>query len=344
MGGGDKGSYTYWITDSIITLAGCSVDIFAIISGYLGIKKRKSYYRAIELLMILLFHSVIITGIFCFFSGAPGFRDVIKALFPSLFGRYWYITCFIPVLVFQPFINRMIFSLSIHQHRAIVLTGFFCFCVVPSLFGTDIFRFEGGFSFVWLLFCYFIGAYLRRADINFLEGENVKQRLNSPHYREKLAIIFILLFLFRLFLRNNIRDISVLLNYNWNVDLYTSPTIVLLSVVIIILFVNFLARDNAAILQSVSNVTFDVYIIHGHMWVMDRILANSDTWAERLAGIMPLPLAMLGVGILIFMICAAGGMFRVEVFKYIKIERCIKCLDRYIINIMFDEGEVESGF
>lgn len=105
----------YWLIEILYIISRCSVDIFAIISGCVGIyKKRRSSYRFIELILIVFIYSIIITGIFIVtnLGGKLSFIDIIKGLVPGFFGRYWYITCFIPILILQPYINKMILSLD----------------------------------------------------------------------------------------------------------------------------------------------------------------------------------------------------------------------------------------
>ena len=155
----------YWAAAWTNICAFCSVDIFAMMSGYFGINKKKdTIFRAIELIVIVLFYSVIITMCFLIFapSRITGIRDIIKGLFPPLVGRYWYITCFIPVLILQPFINKMLLSLTKKQHFVMIVIEVLVFSCVPSAVSVDFFKFENGYSFVWLLSLYTIGAYLGR--------------------------------------------------------------------------------------------------------------------------------------------------------------------------------------
>ena len=64
-------STNYWIAWWVEICAYCSVDLFAILSGWLGIyKKKHSIFRAIELLAVVLFCSIIITVILA--AAVPG--------------------------------------------------------------------------------------------------------------------------------------------------------------------------------------------------------------------------------------------------------------------------------
>ena len=138
----DFNSAGYWSSWWIEICAYCSVDLFALLSGWLGIyKKKHSVFRAAELLAVVLFYSVIITAIFA--SAVPdlfsGSQDIVNSVMPILAGRYWYITCYIPLAVLQPFINKMLLALSVRQHRAACLVSLVLFALLPTLLQVDFF-------------------------------------------------------------------------------------------------------------------------------------------------------------------------------------------------------------
>ena len=103
-----NGSYTagYWASEWLFICAVCSVDVFAIMSGYLGLnKKASSLYRALELISVVLFFSVLSTSFFAIFypEKVLNIKSIIVGLFPPMADRYWYIMNFIPILIMQPF-------------------------------------------------------------------------------------------------------------------------------------------------------------------------------------------------------------------------------------------------
>ena len=105
----------YWVE----VLAYTSVDIFGILSGYLGIhKKNVSSFRAIELAAIVFIYCMLVTVFMkCIFpQNFESLRDIAIGLFPQIEGRYWYITCYIPIAILQPFINKAILCFSEKEH------------------------------------------------------------------------------------------------------------------------------------------------------------------------------------------------------------------------------------
>ena len=156
----------YYINKWFYIIFHSSVDIFALLSGYLSLSRKSSIKRTLELVATMLFYSIIIVVIFLCIKRVSivDYKTILKGLFPSIFGRYWYITCFLPILIFEPFINKCINALSIREHKIIVIVGIIIFCVAPSVFNIDVFKFESGYSLVWLLFLYVAGALIKRTD------------------------------------------------------------------------------------------------------------------------------------------------------------------------------------
>lgn len=159
----------YWIVWGMETLAFCSVDMFAILSGYLceG-DERFSVYRVMELISIVMFYVIPLFLLFLVLAPetVSSMKVILRALCPPLSRAYWYITCYVPLALLRPYINKSLRSLSLVQHRNLCVICFVLFMCIPNLMHTDIFRFEYGYSFVWLMVCYVFGAYMKRANVS----------------------------------------------------------------------------------------------------------------------------------------------------------------------------------
>ena len=199
-------SGNYWISQWVEICAYCSVDLFALLSGWLGLyKSKQSIYRTLELLGIVLFYSIVITIIFILVAPNVfgGIKDIVKSILPMLVGRYWYITCYIPLAIFQPFINQMILSLSQKRHGILCILSVILFSVITTFIGYDFFALKEGYSFIQLVICYTIGAYLRRVVAGGLEiSSYLLQRIftigayqyNHQQFRKRRSIFYQLYF------------------------------------------------------------------------------------------------------------------------------------------------------
>lgn len=163
----EKGSSAYWIAWLLEIIALCSVNIFAMMSGYLGWEKHVlRSKRLVELLLTALIECALITVVFLL--AAPTVfesnKEMLAGLFPPLKGRLWYIVCFVPLFLFQPFINKLLLELTERQERNLCIVSLVLLGCIPSLIKVDLFHINNGYSFIWLAVCYSMGHYLRRAE------------------------------------------------------------------------------------------------------------------------------------------------------------------------------------
>lgn len=162
------GSANFWIAWFIEICCFGSVNLFAMLSGFLGYQKmQQKTFRLIELLLIVCFYSVVITIGFLIFKPEvfDGAKGIIFSLVPALKGRLWYITCYIPLFIFQPYINHLLNILDLNQHKKLCIISNILLGVIPCVLKTDLFKTDNGYSFLWLLVCYISGAYLKRTEI-----------------------------------------------------------------------------------------------------------------------------------------------------------------------------------
>lgn len=91
------------------------VSIFVLISGYFGI--RRSTQKLIELESTVILYAVLSALVGCYF-GKASILSIIKAFIPVSTNCYWFISCYILLMIFSPYINRAIDSMSELQHKA----------------------------------------------------------------------------------------------------------------------------------------------------------------------------------------------------------------------------------
>lgn len=145
----------------------CSVNLFGLITGYLCVEKKQ--HRHLPLLRILfqvLFYSFIITILVKNLrpEWILGTRNFIESLFP--FGsRLWYVTAYIFVYCMIPYINNFIASCDKNMLKRFLMITFFLLSCVTTFGLKDYFLINMGYSCFWLIYMYFIGAYIRKYNI-----------------------------------------------------------------------------------------------------------------------------------------------------------------------------------
>lgn len=161
-------SVRYWVYWAVEIFAYSSVDLFAMLTGWLDTNRisKPSTFRILELLSVVLSYSVIITLLFTAFCPEKviGIKGVVKGIFPMVVGRYWYITCYIPLAILKPYLSKALAEMTIVEHRKLCIILILIFSIIPTFALTDLFVLKWGYSTIWLLICYIIGSYLKRVS------------------------------------------------------------------------------------------------------------------------------------------------------------------------------------
>ena len=89
----------------------CAVNVFAIISGVVGLRAKHKFSSLINLCLQLIFYSVIITSIYIAISVCNGIdislKDIFFALIPSI-RSLWYFSAYFCLFFFMPILNLII--------------------------------------------------------------------------------------------------------------------------------------------------------------------------------------------------------------------------------------------
>lgn len=312
-----EGSCLYWGYYFLQIIVVASVDIFALLSGYLGYgKERLNGVRFIELIRNVLIYSFVITGLFTVFykDSIVGIRGLIKeGLFPSFGGGYWYITNYIPLYLFAPYLNRLINILSKRDHRKLCVLLIIVFSVLPSVTAYDLFVLNRGYSFVWLVICYILGAFLKRVQII-----------------DKRVTVVNIIFLPFIILCGNVL-IYQILGYNLGyMNSYISPITLGVAIAVFILVKDFnppfVLRK---IVMLLSCLSFDVYIIHCHLLIYNNLISDSFVWISDYPIIL-IPIVIFVNVIAIYLVCVLIASIKNKILKFIKVDLLYEKIGRRI--------------
>ena len=319
----------------LLVICYVSVNTFAILSGYLlWEKENQNYKRLKELIFTTIFYCIVITLVFYIFNlydvrktpiNLKGFfeftltgkngnvsiiSNVLFSIFPALISRYWYLTCYIFLYIFIPYINRFILGLSKEEFKSFIIKCFILLtCTQTILFNIDFFKISSGYSPFWLIFCYFVGAYIGKykKEINITKNKALvilsASILLSYFCNASVRIIYRFLFDTRL---NSVRFIE-----------YISPFTLISAGIIVYLFTNI--KTNNRILSKIFHylgvTTFSVYIIHSHPLIYDNYFKNLMTWTLRY-NILVVVGFFLAYLICIYLICTLIDLIRILLINW----------------------------
>lgn len=316
-------SVRYWVYWAVEIIAYASVDLFAMLTGWLDVNRtsKPSTFRVFELLTVTISYSVLLTLLFSFFlpQKVIGLKSVLKGFFPMVVGRYWYITCYIPVAIIKPYLSGMLSEMPNEKLKKLCMILVVVFSVIPTFTMTDLFAMNWGYSTMWLFICYIVGFYLKRMNDTI--------EVSSCKLVGCYIAITILLFAIKVLLQ-------VLTGVTGRFVEYTSPFVLASAAIALLLFSRIKVQSGRKQILFLSNVAFDVYIIHYHIFVFDYIINSNFLWIDKYP-IITIPFIILGIAIICFCVLALIGGIRSYIFTKMRIEKVLKAVARKIDKIVY---------
>lgn len=155
-----------WHTQTILVMTflnNIAVNLFAIISGYVGLNSHHRTSRIVELWLQVIFYSWLIMIFFYFWKPSLlSNAQIIGSLFPTLSMQYWYFNSYLLLFIFMPLLNSGINKLSHKQFKMLCLGLFLLTSCCGAVFFDDVFKLNNGFSGIWLIILYLYGAYIKK--------------------------------------------------------------------------------------------------------------------------------------------------------------------------------------
>lgn len=300
-----------------------AVNIYALISGFVGYKSKHRGSNIIYLCLQLIFFTLIISGtdlIMAINQGAElSVKEVILSFLPSIKG-YWYFSAYFCLFFFMPLLDKIIETASRKSLKIAAILCFCVFCCFTQIF-TEVSGLEGGYTIWWLVLLYLLGAYLSRYDplkkwsawACFL-GFAVCVALTVI---SRIAIGYGTLYWF-----DEIKWISLLVSY-------TSPTVTLGAVFVVCGFSKLkIGKIPAKIISFLAPMAFGVYLIHCHPVIFSRLIGSFE-WIN-LYPVWQIPLIVLAISLYIFCSCLFIDGIRLAVFKLCRIKQFSNLLAKVI--------------
>lgn len=217
-----------------ITITG--VNLFVMISGYFSIRLSfKSFLNIVGTVIFYNFLSIILCVLI--FNQLFPIAKIIGAFFPmSLSGSYWFVSCYLMLMVLSPAINIVLENASNLQYMGILAVVAYISCVSGWIFRNPINDF--GYSTFNMSFIYLIGHGIRRFRL--------KDRM-KPYFWISLYIVCTVC----IFLMHYISD-SRVFNYN-------NPLIIVSAVSLFCYIQNLEFRSRS--INWIAACMFPVYLI-----------------------------------------------------------------------------------
>ncbi|MBO2526994.1 MAG: acyltransferase [Clostridiales bacterium] len=303
-----------------------AVNLYALISGYVGIDSKYRASNFIVLWLQVVLYSLGISVIAALFQPEVcGIEDIIGSAFPILTGQYWYFSAYFCLFLFMPLLNAAINTMSKRSLKWIMIALVVVFSLLASVAReakNDPFCLVGGYSGLWLIVLYAVGAYIKKYGL----GEKCSQVV--------LFLIFLGSVVLSLALKYAIQYFSQKINgsiYSPRfVASFLSPLILLASVSLLLFFSRLRCGKAAKkLIAFFAPAAFGVYIIHVHPLIWESLIKNRFVSYASLS-----PLALAGAVLLtafgIYLVCSLIDLLRIRIFKLLKIRKRCMALEEKI--------------
>ncbi|MBR5427986.1 MAG: acyltransferase family protein [Clostridia bacterium] len=314
----------YWLAWSLEIASYGAVDIFALISGFVGYKVKHRYANIAELWLKVFLYSVSFTIIYKFtFDPSIGLRKIFLSCFPVTRGGIWYFTMYFALFFLSPVLNAAIEKMTEKSVRRVVIASIILFSIIPFLWAKDTFSTNNGYSLLWLMVLYFVGAYIGKYNI----FEKIKKYQALIGYIVCILLICVVKYLLRKYLHS---FLGQTIDNSWLVN-YTSLPVFGSAVFLLLLFRD-IDLPNAAkkVVAVFAPLTFGVFVIH----VLP--LVNKNFIHEKFGvftGYSPivLVLSVLGTAAVIYLACSLIDFIRARLFDLLKIKERFLAIEKKLL-------------
>ena len=296
----------------VYALVFCAVNCFGLLSGWLGYREEKNGLR-LKSLILLWLQFVFYRVFFLLLPAALHAAEPVnlaEIFLPVTKRVNWYMTAYFEMMLLAPAINLIVGRISRGANAAVCLALFLLTAVSAALravMDCDPFLLGEGYNWIWLAALYYLGASMR------------KHQWLSTARSGRLCLWLSAALLITAGWRWGMRSFFNADAFPGSTEKiffsYTSPTIVLASVCLLLLHVR-ITGAGGRLVERASSAALGVFLLHTTVW--NWLIAPC-------AGLLsPLPqsfawLNVLGSALVITLLCIPVDLARAWIFRKLHI-------------------------
>lgn len=310
-------SYLYQVIRFLSVIA---VNCYVLISGYFLSKSKFKVKKLIKLLIEVFSFSIIIyVGLVIF--GIEQFQPInfLMNFFPIFFVKYWFVSIYIVVYIFSPYLNVLIKHMNKKEYLSLLGIAFFTLSVWQFVFPNNYLGINNGYSPANFIFLYLLGGYIRNYGAFF-------KAMKQYHY---LSLYFLL----AAFSAMLVMKFLVARNYLFH---YNSPMVIIMAYCLFMFFDYFTFQSKG--INTLAKYVFGVYLIHDNRMIR-RLLWNEYVPLETIAQGPFIIIKILVVSGMIFIICLIIS-FILETISNQIYEVMVKQYGRKKVSPLVDRNEL----
>lgn len=167
LGAAAFGSHQYMLCAGMEIWAYCAVNLFGLISGYVGYNDdpprsfRRRVFSYLELWLQVVFYAVLPSVIIYFvMPGTITVTDILKGFLPVTTGQYWYFSAYTGLFLLMPVLNAALSRLDVKYLRRFLIIFLVAFAAYAS--PMERFALREGYSTFWLALLYLAGGAVKK--------------------------------------------------------------------------------------------------------------------------------------------------------------------------------------
>lgn len=320
-----QGGAVYWTAWFLEIFAFCSVNCFALITGYVMVDKEIKTKNIINLWIRVLFYSLLFSAvIFSLFPNSISLKGIVTAILPITGKQWWYISSYFALFFLIPFLNAGIERISQQDYRKLLLVILFGVCFISCVLPIDAFVLNNGYSATWLIIVYLFGAYLKKYEI--------PKKTTALRSLSGFGIVIVITFISKVVIHYFTKNVFGEVMRDEMFVSYISITILFASIFLFLFFLNIKIGDSgfsAKLIRFFSPAALGTYLIHTHPLVFDFIIKDAFTdFANKTPFVMVF--LVLITSFAIFTICTIIELLRMQLFNFLRIDQLSENIDNKI--------------
>lgn len=304
------------------TIAYCAVDVFVLISGYMGYSdeiREFSLKKYVLLWLEVVFYGIAVALVFLFIKPELVNKTVLlNAVLPVARNRYWYFTAYTGLVFIMPFLDASISRMETALSKRMLVVLFLVFIVYDHAFKR--FGLNNGYSFAFVVILYTIGALIRKCEI----GKNI------GGFKSVTVIIALTLFsagwkLIGASITHFPDDAFIS---------YTSPTIVVNSVLYIFAFSRLRLSNRCAKLVNVASPSaFAAYLLNENRLIRKTMINDKFVYLAN-AQVYRLIMTVVVFSLLFLIASILIDLVRRHLFKMLRAEKLAQIISARCVALL----------
>lgn len=239
----------------------CAVNCFVLLSGYFGIKT--NFRKFTYLLLTLLFYVVAFKAVPAAIEG--NVRQLIGSAFFVSHSPYWFVTCYLFLMVLAPMLNLMFERMSRYECRLIVVGLLIISCYFGYLHGHQ--SNVNGYTVIQFITMYAVGREIAVSNFTLLR---VKALSAYVIISLLLGVCGYLIFKFGRY------------SLAWRTTYYNNPLVIMSAISLFFVFktINF----QSGLINRLAISSFGIYLFQSSYYVDTNMYEPIAAFAKEIGG------------------------------------------------------------